>query len=113
MLEKLIQEKIIKKLKKYGILALKVESQSHTGLPDLLCTGPGGPFMIEVKQERGRLSATQKVMIRHLQQHGMRVYTCYGLEGLAEIVDQEKTPGEIITGGLRSAKAPPKAYAQS
>jgi len=90
MLESTLQRKIIDLFAKHDILALKVESQSTTGLPDLLCWGATGEgFMVEVKQKGGRLRPMQKRVIARLRARGVDVYVVHSLDA-ARSIAQEK-----------------------
>tara|TARA_R100001086_G_scaffold149584_1_gene79464 strand:+ start:859 stop:1185 length:327 start_codon:yes stop_codon:yes gene_type:complete len=87
MSEKILQGKIVKKLKAlYGALTFKFESPGNAGVPDLVsiiphercpcCGSTARVVFVEVKNPngRGRLSELQKAQIARIQDAGGEVY---------------------------------------
>jgi hypothetical protein len=84
MLESVIQSKFIKTVKdKKAGLAVKVDSSSRRGWPDVIWIDSGGRTVyIEFKQTKGRLSCHQKETHDELTALGADVYVVSGEEGL-------------------------------
>jgi Holliday junction resolvase len=93
MLESGLQKIIIKKLRACGILAMKFDSTSTSGVPDLICIGPGGVFFIEVKTPRGVVSEIQKDVHREMRAFGAHVYVVRKVEEIEPIVQDRVLPG--------------------
>ena len=76
MLEKEIESYFVKSVKAMGGLAYKFNSLSNRGVSDRIVVLPNGEaWFIELKTERGRLSALQKIFaddMRRLNQN----YAC-------------------------------------
>lgn len=71
MLERDIQAKIMRYCRNNGILAYKFASPARRGVPDLLLVFIGGlTVFIEVKTEKGRLTALQQRELRILTEQG-------------------------------------------
>ncbi len=68
------------RLKKEGVLA---------GIPDLVVIGKNKLFFIEMKNESGRLSATQKTIHEKINRLGFAVHTCYGYKEAQEKIEEE------------------------
>lgn len=66
------------------------------GAPDLFCASIShGAFFIELKREKGRLSANQADMIQRLASAGVKTHVAYGLDSALSILEE--------TGILRRA----------
>ncbi len=90
MSEKKLQEYFIKRCKKEGVLAVKLESTSRRGWPDVIAIAPGGVItFIEFKNPngKGRLSAHQKKTIDELTALGARVLVIDSREGVDAVLD--------------------------
>lgn len=95
MLEKVIEREMCQAFTRRGAWALKMEG-TVTGLPDRLIVLPGGRCIwVELKQEKGRLSERQKVVIRKLQELDQEVRVVYGIEQALALVN-EVMPVEVI-----------------
>ena len=81
MIEQIIQSKIIKQLETDGFFVLKLVKTNKSGIPDLLAVKSNRSIFIEVKQERGKLSAIQKYRINQLRNEKIECYiwTDYGI----------------------------------
>ena len=79
MLEKDIEERLGKLLKKLGCLYLKFISPGNPGVPDRIVITPDGrTIYIELKTEIGRLASIQKWQIGRLKAAGADVRTIKG-----------------------------------
>ena len=62
MLEKQIEAYFVKKVKELGGVAYKFTSPAHRGVADrVVCLPDGSTWFVELKTEKGRLSALQEV----------------------------------------------------
>jgi len=72
--EKRNEKKLREACKKLGGIAVKLYTLSLTGLPDRMVLMPGGRvWFVELKSERGKLSAMQDFVHRFLRNLGFRV----------------------------------------
>ena len=75
MLESSLQKKILKFCRDNNILAVKVDSTSSRGWPDLTCLLPNGVVLfVELKIPTGVLSPLQKRMISKIKQNKGKSY---------------------------------------
>lgn len=82
--EATVEAKLRDEMTRRGCLCYKFVSPGNNGVPDRIVITPGGGlFFIELKTERGRLSAEQKAQIRRLREHGQTVFVLYGAEDVA------------------------------
>jgi hypothetical protein len=81
-----------------GVVAIKLESPSRIGLPDLLLMYGDRYALVEVKQPRGRLSPVQKAVLEEFTGKGIPCYVCRDIEYAEEIIDS-LTGRESGTGG--------------
>jgi Holliday junction resolvase-like predicted endonuclease len=89
MLEKQIQQKIVAICKQHGIVAFKCDSTSSRGWPDLTIIMPDGTVhFVEVKTERGVVSALQKRMHDKLRNNNANVHVIRSVEEFTEFVDR-------------------------
>lgn len=87
MLEREIEQKLTKEVKRLGGLAYKFVSPGNSGVPDRLVILPGGRVIFaELKTDKGVLSGQQKRQIARLQNLGCDVRVIYGPEGLREFL---------------------------
>lgn len=87
MLEKDIEKKFTRDLKRLGCLVYKFESPSSAGVPDRLCiTESGRVVFVELKRPQGRLSERQKVVIEDLKKHNAEVYVLYSIEEVEKFI---------------------------
>lgn len=79
MKEQQLQTKIKNRLKKEGWEVIKLIKTSHNGIPDLLALRNGEAMFIEVKQEKGVVSALQKARMEQLKSLGftVKIWTDY------------------------------------
>lgn len=83
MRESELERILVDEVRKAGGRAYKWTSPGNDGVPDRIVFFPGGAvFYVELKTERGRLSAQQKIQIRRLESLGQRVRVVKGMEGL-------------------------------
>ena len=77
MRENKLQAECIKDAKKIGAWAIKVKAIGRRGFPDLLVIFPGGQVIfVEMKIKGGRLSPSQRIVIRMLRKFGVPTYVC-------------------------------------
>lgn len=87
MLEKNLQQKIIKFCKAHGILCVKVDSTSSRGWPDLTVLLPNGVVLfVELKTETGKLSKLQEHTHKQIAQNKGKVYVIRNLKTFKELV---------------------------
>ena len=85
MREKEIEKILAEEVKKLGGRAYKWESPGNAGVPDRIVIFPGRrPLFVELKTERGSLTALQKVQIDRLKKLGQQVYVVRGIDGLSQ-----------------------------
>lgn len=72
MLESVYQKKVITKYEKAGYYVLKLAKTNKNGIPDLVCLKPNEVLFVEVKNEKGKLSAIQKYRIKELHAYGFK-----------------------------------------
>jgi len=88
MIEKKLQQKILQFCRKNNILAVKVDSTSTTGWPDLTVIAPGGRVLfVELKTPTGRLSPMQKAIGQELNQKGAEYHVIRSVEAFIELFD--------------------------
>lgn len=74
-----IEKKLVSGIRKLGGRAYKWVSPGNDGVPDRIIILPGtGPIFVELKAEKGRLTALQKVQIDRLCGMGQDVRVLYG-----------------------------------
>lgn len=89
MLEKTVEQKLIKGVRKMGGEAFKFVSPGNDGVPDRLVLLPGGKiYFVELKTERGQLRPTQKVQLVRLSALGQQVYVLHGAAEVESWLDQ-------------------------
>lgn len=85
MLEKEIEKILVSEVKKLGGRAYKWVSPGNDGVPDRIVIFPGKPpVFMELKSEKGKLSALQKSQMRRLLELGQAVFVVRGMDGLSE-----------------------------
>lgn len=81
MRERELQQKVLKYLKQQSIIAVKVDSTSTRGLPDLLVILPSGEVhFVEIKTKTGKLSVHQQRIHQQLKEQNANVHTARSLE---------------------------------
>jgi hypothetical protein len=84
--ERVLQRKIIDYLNSYDIIAVKTDSTSTRGWPDLTVIAPGGDVhFVEVKTPTGVLSEHQKRIHKQLKEQGANVHTVRSLEDIKRL----------------------------
>lgn len=84
--EKLLDDILVKRVKKAGGRALKRECPSFTGMPDRDIFLPDAVFcMVEIKTTGKKLSPRQEVVIPWLRSLGFIVFVVDTREGLDEV----------------------------
>jgi len=77
MTEQKYQKKIIEQYEKEGWYVIKLIKTNKNGIPDLLCLKSGEkPLFIEVKTEKGIVSALQEYRIKELNNLGFDAVVC-------------------------------------
>lgn len=90
-MEKDIEAKLVREIKKIGGRAYKFISPGTRGVPDRIVILPGGKIIfVELKTEVGRLTALQRAQRRILQRLGCDVRAVHGEE------DVEAFLGEVM-----------------
>lgn len=80
-MEKDLEAKVGRWVKKRGGLWLKWVSPGYTGVPDRIIIAQGGVVaFVEMKQEGGRLSTRQRYIGKLFEHMGHRVYVVYNEE---------------------------------
>ena len=92
MLEKQIENKLTKSVKKAGGIAPKFVSPSFAGMPDRLVLLPDGLCaFVEVKAPNKKPRPLQKARHRLLQKLGFKVYVLDDTEQIGGIIDEIRT----------------------
>ena len=103
MLEKEIEKILVSEVKKLGGRAYKWVSPGNDGVPDRIVRFPGKPpVFMELKSEKGKLSALQKSQMRRLLELGQAVFVVRGMDGLSEFFQ--------LTGYEETSKALDRKY---
>lgn len=85
MKESEIEKILVREVKKLGGIAYKWVSPGNDGMPDRIVIFPErNPVFVELKMDKGRLTALQEVQIRRLEKLGQDVTVIYGLDGLSQ-----------------------------
>lgn len=85
MKESGIEEILREKVKKLGGKAYKWVSPGNAGVPDRIVIFPGrAPIFVELKTEKGTLTALQKAQIARLEALGQDVRVVKGVDGLSQ-----------------------------
>ena len=92
MLERIIQQKIVAFSKQMGIMALKTDSTSHRGWPDLTVILPNGTVLfVEIKTKTGRLSKLQQHIHQQMRANNAHVYTVRSLDEFKRAIEPHIT----------------------
>lgn len=90
--EKRIEKKLRDACRKMGGIAIKLYSLSLTGLPDRMVLMPGGRiWFVELKSERGKLSAMQDFVHRFLRNLGFKVEVLNSGDALDNFLENIKS----------------------
>ena len=96
-LEKEIESRLVRLVKRRGGLCLKWVCPGWLGVPDRICLMPGGRvFFVETKRPRGgKLSAMQKKWGEWLTRLGFSWYQAWNEEDLRRIRAKEQLQPEV------------------
>lgn len=87
MTEKEIEKILVSEVKKLGGRAYKWVSPGNNGVPDRIVIFPRKtPVFVELKTDKGVLSALQKQQIKRLREFGQPTEIVYGVKGLKEFL---------------------------
>ncbi|GFI44208.1 hypothetical protein IMSAGC018_01889 [Lachnospiraceae bacterium] len=90
MRESEIEKVLVHEVKKLGGIAFKWVSPGNDGVPDRIVIFPGKkPVFVELKTDRGKLTALQRTQIGRLKKLGQEATVIYGMDGLSQFF-QEK-----------------------
>jgi len=93
MREKTIEEKLVKKAKERGGVALKFVSPGFDGMPDRIVILPGGYVgFVEVKAPGKKARPLQLSRHSLLMRLGCKVYVLDNTEQIGEILDEIQSP---------------------
>ena len=94
MTEKQIEQKLVKRVKALGGLALKLNPLGMDGIPDRLILLPKGiAFFVETKAPGKKPRALQVNRMKQLERLG---FACF-------VLDDDKQIDEVIKNGIRSS----------
>lgn len=89
MREKDIERILVSEVKKLGGRAYKWTSPGNDGVPDRIVILPGRPpIFVELKTDRGKLTALQKVQIDRLRGLGQDVRVLYGMDHVGRFLKE-------------------------
>ena len=87
MRERDIEQRLVAGVKKQGGRAYKWTSPGNDGVPDRIVILPGrAPVFVELKADKGRLTALQNVQIDRLRAWGQDVRVLYGMNGVSQFL---------------------------
>lgn len=90
MKESEIEKILVREVKNLGGIAYKWVSPGNDGVPDRIVIFPEiSPVFVELKTDKGRLTALQEVQIRRLEKLGQDVTVIYGLDGLSQFFQDQ------------------------
>ena len=85
MTESELEKILVNEVRKEGGRAYKWVSPGNDGVPDRIVFFPGGEvYFVELKTEKGRVSAQQKIQMRRLEDLGQDATVVRGIEGLID-----------------------------
>lgn len=85
MTESELERILVHEVRKDGGRAYKWVSPGNDGVPDRIVFFPGGKvYFVELKTEKGRVSAQQKIQLRRLEELGQKAVIVKGMAGLIE-----------------------------
>ncbi|OYO43039.1 VRR-NUC domain-containing protein [Lachnotalea glycerini] len=85
MKESDIEKMLVSVVKKLGGRAYKWISPGNDGVPDRIVIFPDRqPIFVELKTDKGKLSALQSVQIKRLRELGQPVEVVKGINGLSQ-----------------------------
>ena len=84
-----VEKWLVAEVKRLGGRAYKWTSPGNDGVPDRIVILPGRPpIFVELKTDRGRLTALQNVQIGRLRDLGQDVRVLYGMDGVSRFLDE-------------------------
>lgn len=84
-----IEKILVQGVKKKDGRAYKWVSPGNDGVPDRIVIFPGKePVFVELKTEKGRLTALQKVQLARLKDLGQDVRVLYGIEDVRRFLEE-------------------------
>lgn len=86
MLEKEIEAKMRKAVRKFGGIFLKFVSPSETGVPDRIVIWKGRVIFMELKQDGEKPTARQQYVHRKLRAQGAEVRVIIGADQAREFI---------------------------
>lgn len=87
MKESELERILVDEVRKAGGKAYKWVSPGNVGVPDRIVFLPGGDvYFVELKTDRGRVSAKQKIQINRLEKLGQWAGVIWGISGLIEFL---------------------------
>ena len=90
MKEAEIEKILVCEVKKLGGIAYKWVSPGNDGVPDRIVIFPHRhPVFVELKTEKGRLTALQDAQIVRLKKLGQEVVVIYGIDGLSQFFQDQ------------------------
>lgn len=85
MKESDIEKVLVNEVKKLGGRAYKWVSPGNDGVPDRIVIFPNKqPIFVELKTDKGKLSALQSIQIKRLKELGQQVEVVKGINGLSQ-----------------------------
>ena len=95
MLEKEIEKRMTREIKKRGGLCYKFTSPGNPGVPDRIVITPEGRIIfVELKTEIGRLAAIQRWQVDEMKKRGVEVRIVKGRDD-AEAFIEEVMPNGV------------------
>lgn len=89
ILEKDIEKRLVREVKKLGGLCLKWVSPGNSGVPDRIVLMPGGKaIFVELKRPGGKEGALQRYWKATLETLGFGCYTIYDYTEMQEILGE-------------------------
>lgn len=98
ILEKDIEKRLVREVKKLGGLCLKWVSPGNSGVPDRIVLMPGGKaIFVELKRPGGREGALQRYWKATLEALGFGCHTIYDYTEMQEMVAGLAKKKEVAT----------------
>ena len=89
MRERDIEKHLVNGVKRLGGRAYKWTSPGNDGVPDRIVILPGRPpIFVELKTDRGRLTALQNIQIGRLRDLGQDVRVLYWMDGVSQFLEE-------------------------
>ena len=89
MLEKQMEAYFVKKVKELGGVAYKFTSPAHRGVADrIVCLPNGRVWFVELKTEKGRLSALQEVFAEDMARLNQNYCVLWSKENVNDWINQ-------------------------